>query len=86
MPASSPAAFAVRFVRMAASRPHLAAALLATTISAIALVCGVIYAHELESRYVRDLSKVKLPMEYHFEIQGGGATWGGVGRLPNQTI
>ncbi len=49
---------------MAAGRPHLAAALLATTISAIALVCGVIYARELESRYVRDLGKVKLPMEY----------------------
>jgi len=64
MPASVPTAFAVRFARMAAGRPHLAAALLATTISAIALVCGVIYARELESRYVRDLSKVKLPMEY----------------------
>ena len=21
------------------------------------------------------LSQVKLPMEYHFEIQGGGGTW-----------
>jgi D-alanine transfer protein len=64
MPASDQRTFAARFARMAAGRPHLAAALLAMAICAVVLVCGVIYARELESRYVRDLSKVKLPMWY----------------------
>jgi D-alanine transfer protein len=49
---------------MAASRPHLSAALLAMAICVVVLVCGVIYARDLESRYVRDLGKVKLPMWY----------------------
>jgi len=49
---------------MAAGRPHLAAALLATAISVVALAGGVIYARELEGRYVRDLIPAKLPMEY----------------------
>ena len=62
MPASDQGTFAARFVRMAAGRPHLAAALLAVVTCAVAIVCGVIYARDLESRYVRDLGNVKLPM------------------------
>ena len=31
-------------------------------ICVVVLVCGVIYARDLESRYVRDLGKVKLPI------------------------
>jgi DltD protein len=56
--------FAARFARAAAGRPHLTAGLVATTISAVLLACGLIYARDLESRYVRDLGKVSLPMVY----------------------
>jgi poly-D-alanine transfer protein DltD len=43
--------------------PHLTAGLLALAVFATALVCGVAYARHLESRYVQDLSKLKLPLK-----------------------
>ncbi len=58
------ATFPARLSGAAASHPHLTAGLLAIGIFAAALVGGVVYARQLESRYVRSLAELKLRKAY----------------------